>query len=1192
MTENQTGFFEAGPIELTSTQRQVIEILKTAKLQKYPLGDWYLGAIYAAKNTYNPDRYSQAAQSLRELLEKLPRVFVESEVQESGSDFRGMRDRLYSRLCSDKNRFEGKWKGKTIDAGLDKTIRGVDCYLKLNQIPTRKEQIHSVMNKLDPMYDTLDQGIRLEKSERFHTLWKTFEGLAHHNTGTDEKFFWEQLALAERLIIELLAPITAQDQGAIQAIISKTRPEQKDFGKLIELIKRRGSNYAFFFKTVDNPAWLTQLVQNGFFKNPPNVEVAKDGRIITPPWWPIFYLQKVSAQLPEQVVEILLSLGQTDHPGILREIFSIACNLQDVNLSLRLKPLIRRFLQSPYRWGEDELIINIIKKWGRVSGPPLVAAQEITQYVVTFQPDPKEEEKHSRHKENPNVWDTTLEPTPRFHEWNYQQILEKGVRPLAENAPYQVARILIDATARMIRLGIHSEELEQRGDEDYSEIWCRRLDKPDRGNHDAKEILVNTLTYACEQVYDKAPESIDALDQALRNQRWKLFKRLRQHLYGLYPNEQTLPWIREFILGYEDYAKQEVRYEFQVMIRKACEHFGPSLLSETEKTGIIDTILRGPSKEDFREWMGDDHYSEKAFQQRRHYFHRMQLRPFAILLSGEDLRYFDGLECGEQQKIITDESYSPWGLVSSGVVTYQSPKSAEELETLTDADLLAYLNNWDEGRRDTDDWLVEVNISALAGIFRAFFKSRIVSDEQRLAFWMEHRDQIERPIYITAMVNAMQELVKEKNFEKLDQWIAFCAWGLSHLDQDRAEGQPGPSDESREYPDWGSPRRAVVDFVRTGLNQDVDVPIAVREGIATLLRDTCTQFDWRLDRDRSVLLNRDDQIFEAINNTRSRALESLIHFAFWVRRQLPEESVPELTDILDERLMEGAEIPLTRSEHALLGMHFGNLYKLNQDWATKNRKLLFPQGNMPVWRDAFESFIKFTSPVRQVFEILQDDFEFALQHLGALPASKDSDEMLADRLGQHLFSYYLWGIYPLVGAESLLAQFYERTQNDRRYWAHLFDHVGRSLKNSGKHLEQGLLDRIIAFFDWRLEAAEPSELQEFTFWLEAECLELEWRLKSYFKVLELVGTQKDGSLYSEVKTMRKLLPDYLSLVVECFAKTTDTMGEGSHLYILEDEAKPILKAGLNAEDQQVRKNAERARENLLRVGRFDFLDVG
>ena len=76
-----------------------------------------------------------------------------------------------------------------------------------------------------------------------------------------------------------------------------------------------------------------------------------------------------------------------------------------------------------------------------------------------------------------------------------------------------------------------------------------------------------------------------------------------------------------------------------------------------------------------------------------------------------------------------------------------------------------------------------------------------------------------------------------------------------------------------------------------------------------------------------------------------------------------------------------------------------------------------------------------------------------------------------------------------------------------------------------------------------------------------------------------------------MRTLNKLLPNHLALVVECFAKITDAMRQGTQMYISANEAKPILKAGLTAEDPQIRENAERAKENLLRLGRFDYLDV-
>jgi hypothetical protein len=507
-----------------------------------------------------------------------------------------------------------------------------------------------------------------------------------------------------------------------------------------------------------------------------------------------------------------------------------------------------------------------------------------------------------------------------------------------------------------------------------------------------------------------------------------------------------------------------------------------------------------------------------------------------------------------------------------------------------DDELLIYVNEWNEGHREKDNWLVEINISALVGIFQSLFKERIVPNGERLDFWMAHRDEIARPIYIAAMVKAMQEFVKDKNFDNLDRWIEFCAWILSHPDPERVEGQPEPREETSDHPDWGSSRRAVVDFIDACVSNDTSVPATSRDGLADLLQHVCLQFDWRLDRDRPVLLNRDDQITEAINNTRSRALESLVHFGFWIRRHLPEDTAPEVTDILSKRMSKDAELPLTRPEHALLGMHFGNLCILNRDWAIEQREVMFPKSNAPVWRDAFGSYIRFNRPARMAFEIMREDFEYALEHLNVLTATENECKDLVDKLGQHFFTYYLWQVYPLTGDESLLARFYDKTGDDRKRWAQLFDHVGRQLRNSGKDLDKALTDRAIAFFDWRLDGAERLELQKFTYWLEAECLDPEWRLRSYSKILDL-GREKNVGLSMELRTLNKLLPSSLALTVECFAKITDAMDRGTHIYVSADEAKSILRAGLNAEDPQVRANAERARENLLRSGRFDFLDV-
>ena len=825
-------------------------------------------------------------------------------------------------------------------------------------------------------------------------------------------------------------------------------------------------------------------------------------------------------------------------------------------------------------------IIELLKK-------PFLFDRELAEFtpslltkLIGFLPDPnaKEKERQARRLGNPKGWATRLEPSPRSDQWEYQQILENGIRPLCEQEPYQIARILIDATASMIRLSKHQEELDKEGDEDSSEFWCRRLNRPTWHLLDTKEMLVHTLTFACEKVYEKSLESIEGLDQALRNQRWKVFKRLRQHLYALNPNEQTLPWIREFILEYKDYAKWEHHYEFQRMIRKACEHFGVSLLSEEERMAIFDAILSGPPRGE---------RSPEEFQQRQRYFHRMQLQPFARLLTGEYQNYFQESEDASNEDPPNDEDYSPVGQVKGGTVSYRSPRSPEELAGLGDEELLTYINTWQEVRpwyeedRYEDDQWIGINIGALADAFQIVFKDTIIPDKERLTFWIENRDQIERPVYVRAIVLAIQEHVKEQHYEQLERWFEFCEWVLSHPDAESDRGEWG--DESREHSDWGSSRRAVGDFIGECLKEDMNVPFTARELLANILRLLCTQFDRQLDHNEPVVLNHNDQITEAINKTRSRALEDLVKFGLWVRRHDDTDKVPEVTAILVERFKDNAEYPLTMPEHAQLGRYYVQLWDMNQRWAVEHKAVFFPQDNLPVWIEAFGSFLCFTRPFKPIFEVLRDNFVFALDHL-----PKIEDGEIVDKLGQHFFIYYLWEVYPLKGKDSLLERFYEKTKNDPQWWANLSNHVGWSVRKSSEHLEQGLIDRTIAFFDWRLAEKEPEELRKIAFWLKAEYFDPDWRLDAYSKILDVNPSDFGGILLGILEGM---LESHTAKVVECFAKITDAIDQNGHHYIRADKAKVILKAGLNNEDESVRENAERAQENLLSAGYFGFLDI-
>ena len=62
--------------------------------------------------------------------------------------------------------------------------------------------------------------------------------------------------------------------------------------------------------------------------------------------------------------------------------------------------------------------------------------------------------------------------------------------------------------------------------------------------------------------------------------------------------------------------------------------------------------------------------------------------------------------------------------------------------------------------------------------------------------------------------------------------------------------------------------------------------------------------------------------------------------------------------------------------------------------------------------------------------------------------------------------------------------------------------------------------------------------------------------------------------------------------MESFAKLTDfAVRTDEPILFQTNKAKPILRAGLNSEDDRVKANSKRAQENLLKCGYFDLLDL-
>ncbi len=271
---------------LDARELEVWRALRSKAKPKFPFHDWYVSAIgvLASPADTNPDRLAQAGNSLREILEKLPRA-LDTEVR--GPDrnvFVQARSAMAAAVTEAKQDYSAGWSGNITDK-LAAALQDVDCYLELRGSPSRAERTFTGLTKLDPMIQAFPGALQQRKLRRFGQIAKKLEQFTHHQCEPDDQDFRDCLAQTEDLILDLLAPITAEDQDELLAIISKgAAVSEGDITRALRLIERRGANFAFFFEHLRDPVWLLPLEKAGHFTDPTDITPAGEGFVTFPVW--------------------------------------------------------------------------------------------------------------------------------------------------------------------------------------------------------------------------------------------------------------------------------------------------------------------------------------------------------------------------------------------------------------------------------------------------------------------------------------------------------------------------------------------------------------------------------------------------------------------------------------------------------------------------------------------------------------------------------------------------------------------------------------------------------------------------------------------------------------------------------------------------------------------------------------------
>lgn len=181
----------------------------------------YLGALAALADLGNPDRFAQAAHSLREMMDLMPdAVDVRVEALREKLTNKGAKlERAWEAAQRSACLQDGVWQG-TIDRRLDNFLVEASVFYtwKAEHQPRRRAEFGMTLMELDVSGKPAPPPLHELNIKAWIEMHDYFVGVAHHSN-LDVSEFEGWVNALEQTILNLLVPRTYADFDSIDAIL-------------------------------------------------------------------------------------------------------------------------------------------------------------------------------------------------------------------------------------------------------------------------------------------------------------------------------------------------------------------------------------------------------------------------------------------------------------------------------------------------------------------------------------------------------------------------------------------------------------------------------------------------------------------------------------------------------------------------------------------------------------------------------------------------------------------------------------------------------------------------------------------------------------------------------------------------------------------------------------------------------------
>lgn len=1143
-------------------QREIYRaLLKLNPVYGVRLGEIYDGIIRTLNDKNHPDRFSQAAHSIRELANLIPR-FKEGIIMPEKT--KKLEDLLNKKNWTSLKSLIGTTPTGAIPKNVEDLMNEIDAVLNRpsasDNIVTQLVNTHPDRSNLPPY---LQKGFIKEwgRLHKWFTKTSHYTDIKESTEGIVEKDFEKNFLFFEDLLYRAICSVPFfQPLPEIDTILTIASPTAADVATLSRLISH-SKQREYFFNLCNNAEWIMPLKDSGAFLKPQE-PLRENGGIAFIPWTESKYLARIAHKKPQEVYEIIQPLD-SENQTVLYDFVECANN-SPADIAVLYVPLIetKKWLRNPYNLLLPDKIASLMEKL--VEGGKQKEALRLARVLFDVQVEKPTKTSDDENDPFPIIHH---DAKPYYDEWRYGEIIKNKTKKISETNPVDLFNIFSSVLHQAI-------ELEERGNKEdsfyeYSHIWRPNLRHARNSREDAKNILIDGIVNLIEK-YKDDETTLKGFVDILRKHSFAIFKRIEMLIYTAHPN--LFQQEAEDILSNEAIIiAYNLRREYLPLL--ALRFAG---LSEEAKGKIIEAIKIGP---DFKK---ADHMTDDDL--------------VAISEHWKSL-YFSGIKdylpadlFEEYGKIVTKrgEPQDDDGEIKMWDGYDKSPVTLEELSVLDVPQTITLLKEY----KPSDDQPFAHHTASALGSDLA--KVIAENPEKYIEIAGQFLKENIRPIYIYHFLSGIKDALKNSKTFDWTPVIGFCHSILVDL---KKENLPQP--ENKHEQGWESIRQSIADLLGNVLGgaTKCDIPISLKKPVWEMLVVLCNDPEPTPEYEKERV---DEGSFDAstvaINTIRGEALNAAINYGLWVAKNEPSEAngddrMPkELEDLLDSHL--DTSIDPSLAVRSVYGRRIPNLFYLNRTWLEKKKGVIFPSDTEPnYFVSSFESYLS-NQIYDDVFALLKDKYRDAIKFIGTTPQKGYHSIDLNERLPQHLMAVYVND----AKHDDLIEQFFLNAPIKAR--AEAISFLGRVALSEVVGFEKKKSEfakaRLLSLWASRIKALKDApeafeELQEFGWWFEKSPFDKKDTILLMLETLESSKGVVDVS-YQIVETLENYVADFPTesiKILSCIAHAE----KDYEISYKTDSYKNIIRQAKVSGDADTKRRADDLINYLGTKGLLDFREL-